>query len=34
MLFVGYSDSRLGAAYDLDETDRTFFAKVGYALIL
>ena len=34
VLFVGYSDNRLGAAYDLDETDRTFFAKVGYALIL
>lgn len=34
VLFLGYSDNRLGVAYDLDETDRTFFAKVGYALIL
>ncbi|HEX6200754.1 MAG TPA: DUF5916 domain-containing protein, partial [Thermoanaerobaculia bacterium] len=35
VLFLGYSDSRLGLAdVSLTQTDRTFFAKVGYAWTL
>ncbi len=35
VLFLGYSDSSLGtSAYDLTRTDRTLFAKVGYAWVL
>ena len=34
VLFVGYSDNQLGLQQvDLTRTDRTFFAKVGYAWI-
>jgi hypothetical protein len=35
MVFVGYSDFHYGnQEYDLTQTDRTVFAKVGYALTL
>lgn len=35
VLFLGYSDNRLGLEdIRLDQTDRTFFFKVGYALVL
>lgn len=35
VLFVGYSDNQLGLrAFELTPTDRTFFAKVGYAWTL
>jgi hypothetical protein len=35
VLFLGYSDDRLGTqSLDLSQTDRTFFFKVGYALVL
>jgi hypothetical protein len=34
VLFTGYSDTRLGVApVDLTRTDRTFFVKLGYALL-
>ncbi|HEX6178597.1 MAG TPA: hypothetical protein VF057_09575, partial [Thermoanaerobaculia bacterium] len=34
VLFVGYSDNQLGLQqFDLTRTDRTFFAKIGYAWI-
>ncbi|MGH9458433.1 MAG: DUF5916 domain-containing protein [Thermoanaerobaculia bacterium] len=34
VLFLGYSDNQLGLeAIDLTPTDRTFFAKIGYAWI-
>jgi hypothetical protein len=34
VLFAGYTDSRLGFQnVDLAQTDRTFFLKVGYALL-
>jgi hypothetical protein len=34
VLFIGYSDNHLGLQnVDLTRTDRTFFAKVGYAWI-
>ena len=33
VLFIGYSDNQAGTrTFDLTRTDRTFFAKVGYAL--
>lgn len=35
VLFLGYSDNHLGMkGYDLTRTDRTFFLKIGYALVL
>lgn len=35
VLFIGYSDNQLGMkSYDLTRTDRTFFLKIGYALVL
>ena len=35
VLFLGYSDNRLGLRdISLDQTDRTFFFKVGYAFVL
>jgi hypothetical protein len=35
VLFLGYSDNYLGSdGIDLTQTDRTFFAKLGYAWIL
>lgn len=35
VLFIGYSDNHLGMkGYDLTRTDRTFFLKIGYALVL
>jgi hypothetical protein len=35
MLFVGYSDIFLGdQEYDLTQTGRTVFAKLGYAWVL
>jgi hypothetical protein len=35
VLFMGYSDNQLGTkGYDLTHTDRTFFLKIGYALVL
>ena len=35
MLFIGYSDFHLGDVdYDITQTDRTFFAKLGYAWTL
>lgn len=35
VLFIGYSDNHLGTrGYDLTRTDRTFFLKIGYALVL
>jgi hypothetical protein len=35
VLFVGYSDNHLGMkGIDLTRTDRTFFLKIGYALVL
>lgn len=35
VLFLGYSDNRLGVEdISLTRTDRTFFAKLGYALLL
>jgi hypothetical protein len=35
VLFIGYSDNHLGArGYDFTRTDRTFFLKIGYALIM
>ena len=35
VLFLGYSDNRLGTQeLDLSQTDRTFFFKVGYALVM
>jgi Domain of unknown function (DUF5916)/Carbohydrate family 9 binding domain-like len=34
VLFLGYSDNQLGLQqFDLTRTDRTFFAKIGYAWI-
>jgi hypothetical protein len=34
VLFLGYSDNQLGLQQvDLTRTDRTFFAKIGYAWI-
>jgi hypothetical protein len=34
VLFLGYSDSYLGGeAFGLTQTDRTFFAKIGYAWV-
>jgi hypothetical protein len=34
VLFLGYTDSRFGVqGVDLTQTDRTFFLKVGYALL-
>ena len=34
VLFIGYSDNQLGLQqFDLTHTDRTFFAKIGYAWI-
>jgi len=33
VLFIGYSDNQAGTrSYDLTRTNRTFFAKMGYAL--
>src|SRR5436309_1736966 len=33
VVFLGYSDNQAGTqSFDLTRTDRTFFAKVGYAL--
>lgn len=35
VLFVGYSDNYRGnQGYDITQTDRTFFAKVGYAWVM
>ncbi len=35
VLYLGYSDNReAGAETDLTQTDRTFFAKIGYAWVL
>jgi hypothetical protein len=35
VLFVGYSDNHLGQkGIDLTRTDRTFFLKIGYALVM
>ena len=35
VLFVGYSDNHLGfPAVDLTQADRTFFLKLGYALVM
>jgi hypothetical protein len=35
VLFLGYSDNHLGMkGIDLTRTDRTFFLKIGYALVL
>ena len=35
VLFLGYSDNQLGLQdINLDRTDRTFFFKIGYALVL
>ena len=35
VLFIGYSDNHLGMkGLDLTRTDRTFFLKIGYALVL
>lgn len=35
MLFLGYSDNYFGnQEYDLTQSDRTFFAKLGYAFVL
>ncbi len=35
VLFLGYSDSHYGdQTVDLTQTERTFFAKVGYAWTL
>lgn len=35
MLFLGYSDNYYGSQeYDLTRSDRTFFAKLGYAFVL
>jgi hypothetical protein len=35
VLFVGYSDNRLGERdISLTQTDRTFFVKLGYAWVL
>ncbi len=35
VLFLGYSDNHLGLrSIDLTQTDRTFFVKIGYALVL
>ncbi|NIM12658.1 MAG: hypothetical protein GTO45_11135 [Candidatus Aminicenantes bacterium] len=35
VLFIGYSDNHLGfKGIDLTRTDRTFFLKIGYALVL
>ncbi len=35
VLFIGYSDNHLGyQGIDLKRTDRTFFFKIGYALVL
>ena len=35
VLFLGYTDDALGgAAFGLTRSGRTFFAKVGYALVL
>lgn len=32
VLFLGYSDNQLGLLqFDLTHTDRTLFAKIGYA---
>jgi hypothetical protein len=34
VLFIGYADNRSGLrGYDLTRTDRTFFLKIGYALV-
>ncbi len=33
VVFLGYSDNQAGTqSFDLTRADRTFFAKVGYAL--
>jgi hypothetical protein len=35
VLFLGYSDNRLGMQdFDLTQTDRTFFVKIGYAWLM
>lgn len=35
VLFLGYSDNALGTStFDLTKTDRTLFAKIGYAWLL
>jgi hypothetical protein len=35
VLFIGYSDNHLGEkGIDLTRTDRTFFLKIGYALVM
>ncbi len=35
VLFLGYSDNSLGLqGIDITRTDRTFFFKIGYALVL
>jgi hypothetical protein len=35
VLFLGYTDNAFGCSnYDLTRSDRTFFAKVGYAGLL
>jgi hypothetical protein len=35
VLFLGYSDNHFGIkGIDLTRTDRTFFLKIGYALVL
>ena len=35
VLFLGYSDNSLGLqGIDITRTDRTFFLKIGYALVL
>ena len=35
VLFIGYSDNHLGfRGIDLTRTDRTFFLKIGYALVM
>jgi len=35
VLFLGYSDNRLGMqAFELTQTDRTFFVKIGYAWLM
>lgn len=35
VIFAGYTDTRRGAAeFDLTQSDRTFFVKLGYAWIL
>ena len=35
VLYLGYSDNHAGDdVIDLTQSDRTFFAKIGYALVL